>query len=93
MGNNNQIITKLINNVTTPYPIHWLIGYFDKDDSSFELIQPVCEHDFEVVKFPDEEDEGKEGEMTKQIKKSMETGLLLITPMQSECTVRLTCAS
>lgn len=41
----------------------------DEVDSFFELIQPVCEHNFQVVRFPDEEDEGEDEEMIKQIKK------------------------
>lgn len=73
--------------------IHWSIEHLDKGDSFFEFDQPVCEHDFEVVKYPDGKDEGEDEEMSKQIKKRMEAGELFSMQMLSASFVPLTIAT
>ena len=65
------------------YQVNWNIAHLSTGNSFLSFVAPYFEHDFTVVKFPDEDDVHDDVELTRQFKKdnggwvSIEYGVLI----------------
>ena len=52
------------------YQVYWANNHSDTSEIFLALVAPVYEHDFEVLKFPDDEEDEKDEEMNKCVQKT-----------------------